>query len=340
MTRRPSIPFTHGLHEDVCELVGERAALIFNRIAYYVEYNALAGEHSHDDQHFARVTVPDLLTVFHWLNKDKVTYAIKTLIEADLLCVPVNDAGEEINLSSLGWRRGKWYGHGLKSPINPKVEKFTLQSGKSSPSKVEKSAFEGGKSSPAIGDTSYYTSSYANTPTRTSASAPACLNKALVDQAKDAWNAMADKSGLDAVQLITPDRLRYIKARLDDVGGDWSAVLQAINGVPHDPHRTGHTPGGWQANFDWVFKSAANFTKCLEAKPRQKKDNADDPKHERSRSYDTAARLALANMGVGAGNEIHGFRPVGQTCRVDGAGGGRKLLSGPDNRRLCGDGLA
>lgn len=179
-----------------------------------------------------------------------------------------------------------------------------------------------------------------NTQTRADTPAPAGLNKALVDQAKAAWNAMADQSGLDPVQLITPDRLRLLNARLEDVGGDWSAVLQAINGVPHDPHRTGHTQGGWQANFDWVFKSAANFTKCLEAKPRQKKDNADDPKHERSRSYDTAARLALANMGVGAGNEIHGFRPVGQTCRVDGAGGGRKLLSGPDNRRLCGDGLA
>lgn len=166
MSRRPSIPFTHGVHEDVCALVGERAALIFNRIAYYVEYNALAGEHFYDGQHFARVTVPDLLTVFHWLNKDKVTYAIKTLIQAGLLCVPVDENGKETNLSALGWRRGKWYGHGTKSPINPKVEKFTLEGEKTPPSKVEKFTLEGRKSSPAIGDTSSYTNTQATLPAR------------------------------------------------------------------------------------------------------------------------------------------------------------------------------
>jgi len=327
MSRRPSIPFTHGVHEDVCAVVGERAALIFNRIAYYVEYNALAGEHLHDDQHFARVTVPDLLTVFHWLNKDKITYAIKALIEAELLCVPVDLSGDEINLSSLGWKRGKWYGHGLNSPINPKVEKSALQSGKTTPSKVEKSTFEGGKSSPAIGDTSSYTSSYAITQTCASADVGAGLNKVLVDEAKAAWNAMAVDAGLDPIQLITPDRLRLLTARLTDVGGDWSAILQAIQGVPHDPHRTGNTQGGWQANFDWVFKSAANFTKCLEAQPRKTKDQANDPRYQRSTDLDTAAGLALTGMGVGPSNEIHGFRPTGQGRGIDGTGPRRKLLS-------------
>lgn len=275
MTRRPSIPFTHGVHEDVCAVVGERAALIFNRIAYYVEYNALSGEHLHDGQHFARVTVPDLLTVFHWLNKDKISYAIKALIDADLLCVPIDDLGEEVNLSKLGWKRGRWFSHGTKSPINPKVEKSTLHGVESSPSKVEKSAFEGGKSSPAIGNTSSYTSSYANTQTRASADVGAGLNKAVLDQIHERWNAMAGEHSFPLVQRMTQDRIRLIKTRLAESGGALAPILTVIERVPL---MCGWQGGGKRGHitFDWILGPPRDgrpdrFLEALEFNPQTPK---------------------------------------------------------------------
>ncbi|MGB6231197.1 MAG: hypothetical protein WBF53_13835 [Litorimonas sp.] len=303
MTRRPSIPFTHGVHEDVCALVGERAALIFNRIAYYIEYNALDGQHEHDGRYFARVTVPDLLTVFHWLNKDKVRYAISTLIDAGLLCVPEDENGDELNLSALGWRRGKWFGHGPKSPINPQGEKVHHASGKNPPSKVKKFTFEGGKSSPAIGDTSSYPITQDISLSARGRLKPDLPSVEFLEVVQDAWNRMANASGFPRLERMTQDRMRLIRTRLADCDGDETMLLQVIDRVPL---MLGWRGGGRRDHitFDWVHGPPTQgrpdrFISALEYNPDLEKpdDRIDRPQRKSpQRTATETARAARAEL--------------------------------------------
>lgn len=124
------------------------------------------------------------------------------------------------------------------------------------------------------------------------------------------WNAMSADSGLEPISLMTPQRVGWIDRRLEDCGGDEALVMQAIDRVPFDPHRAGLSPGGWQADFDWVFSKAQRFTQCLESQTdRRNKESPQNAKRdypeetvtqrrsrEKSERADRAVEAAIRNI--------------------------------------------
>ena len=112
------------------------------------------------------------------------------------------------------------------------------------------------------------------------------------------WNAMASlHAGLPTLDLFTPQRLNYLRFRLQDCQGDESKIMKAIDNVPNDLHRLGNTQGGWRADFDWVFGESKNFLKCLESKPLPKETHERDSQN-RSKSPATIGELRRQRRGA------------------------------------------
>jgi hypothetical protein len=85
--------------------------------------------------------------------------------------------------------------------------------------------------------------------------------------AVDAWNDLAGRIGLPAVQRLTTARAAALRARLIEVGGidGWLAALAKIEASPFLRGEGGHGQGheGWRCNFDWLI-SQRGFTRLLE----------------------------------------------------------------------------
>lgn len=76
--------------------------------------------------------------------------------------------------------------------------------------------------------------------------------------AKDAWNATAERCGWPRVQRFTPPRAKATEARLKEFGGlpGWSEMLGKLEASPFFREK-------WQPTFDWILKPA-NFAKVVE----------------------------------------------------------------------------
>jgi hypothetical protein len=85
--------------------------------------------------------------------------------------------------------------------------------------------------------------------------------------AVDAWNAMAERTGLKAVQRMTPARATQLAARMRESGG-LPGIEAAITIVERSAFLTGRRPGGnghegWRCTFDFFLKQQS-FTKIME----------------------------------------------------------------------------
>lgn len=94
------------------------------------------------------------------------------------------------------------------------------------------------------------------------------LDKETISEIRTHWNAMADRTGLNQLMIVSPDRLKFIIRRLKDVDGDVGAVLTAIRNVENNPHWTGKTKGGFRATFDWVMGDPKRFIQALETEEK------------------------------------------------------------------------
>ena len=85
--------------------------------------------------------------------------------------------------------------------------------------------------------------------------------------AVEAWNDLAGRIGLPAVQRLTTARAAALRARLIEVGGidGWLAALAKIEASPFLRGEGGRAQGhdGWRCNFDWLI-SQRGFTRLLE----------------------------------------------------------------------------
>ncbi len=83
-----------------------------------------------------------------------------------------------------------------------------------------------------------------------------------VEKMVEAWNLLADQTGLARVQKITKPRRVKSAARLRDCGGmeGWMAALEKIRG---SPGLLGDNNRGWKADFDFVLQESS-FTKLME----------------------------------------------------------------------------
>lgn len=68
----------------------------------------------------------------------------------------------------------------------------------------------------------------------------------------EAWNSMAERTGLPAVKSLTNERVRRLKARISDHGPD--RVLEAIKAVGKSRFCLGDNDRGWRADFDFVLQ--------------------------------------------------------------------------------------
>ena len=73
-----------------------------------------------------------------------------------------------------------------------------------------------------------------------------------VQQAFDAWNAMAARSNNPKALSLTKDRRAKLQAKLREVGMDgWAAALAKVEA---SPHCQGQNDRGWRADIDFLFQ--------------------------------------------------------------------------------------
>lgn len=105
-------------------------------------------------------------------------------------------------------------------------------------------------------------------------------------QVVDAWNAMADRTGLPKVRLMPPSRSANLRLRLQQVGPD--VLLEAIARVGASAFCQGDNDRGWRADIDFVLQPKS-LTKLLEhGYQYQRRD-----RHQESVN---GAAIALARM--------------------------------------------
>lgn len=115
-----------------------------------------------------------------------------------------------------------------------------------------------------------------------------------LDDAVEAWNALAHDCGLPKVERMNDGRRRALKVRMRECGGmdGWSAALTKIRG---SPFLLGENPRRWCADFDFLLQPKS-FTKLIEGgyDPRP---GAITAKPTRDEQFAVLDRLGAAGSG-------------------------------------------
>lgn len=85
---------------------------------------------------------------------------------------------------------------------------------------------------------------------------------------KPKWNDIASRYKLPTITSLTTTRIRHLKARIKEAGGEaefWAAVEGSLAA---SPFLRGENNRGWRANFDF-FMQQSSFQKVLEGAYRQ-----------------------------------------------------------------------
>lgn len=143
---------------------------------------------------------------------------------------------------------------------------------------------------------------------------------------QDAWNRMAEAHGFPRLERMTQDRIRLLRTRLAECGGDETLLLQVIGRVPL---MRGWRGGGNRNHitFDWVHGPPSlgrpdRFLEALEYNPDLEKpdDRTNRPTRKSAqRSATETARAARAEL-LG---EMAGMAPGGNGASPDVADAGQ-----------------
>ena len=102
----------------------------------------------------------------------------------------------------------------------------------------------------------------------------------------EAWNSMADRTGLARVRLMSLGRATHLRKQLADVG--LAAMLEAIERVDASAFCRGDNDRSWKAGFDFILQPKS-LTRLLEGGYQGRRHN----KHEDSVN---GAALLLAQL--------------------------------------------
>lgn len=94
---------------------------------------------------------------------------------------------------------------------------------------------------------------------------------------KDRWNAIAEKYKLQTINIVSPDRIASLKARIKDIGGEeafWSTVERAIK---NSAFLRGQNNRKWRVTFNWILKPS-KFIQMAEGAYSDSGSLLDDPK--------------------------------------------------------------
>lgn len=79
----------------------------------------------------------------------------------------------------------------------------------------------------------------------------------------DLWQAMAARTGLSPVRVMSRARVASLKARIKEVG--FEGMREAIEKIGASDHCLGQNGRGWKADFDFVI-TASRLTRILEGR--------------------------------------------------------------------------
>ena len=125
----------------------------------------------------------------------------------------------------------------------------------------------------------------------------------LIDRVQAMWNFMADKLGYASLTTMTPQRIRLIRTRLEQCGGNEDAVVDVIRRI--DRCTSWRGPGdGSHVTFDWMFGPPRSdkpdrFLQALEAsEPKAEHDQSPRRPHRQSAHARATATRRSAMLDV------------------------------------------
>lgn len=81
------------------------------------------------------------------------------------------------------------------------------------------------------------------------------------DKIVAAWNLLASRQGLPAIQKMTDKRKTSLRSRIKEHGAE--VILKAIAGIEDSDFLLGRNDRGWKANFDFLLQPSS-MTKLIE----------------------------------------------------------------------------
>jgi len=77
----------------------------------------------------------------------------------------------------------------------------------------------------------------------------------------EAWNEVAERTGLPKAKKLTPERRRKLLTRIKQSSVE--DFTEAISTIERSPFLRGENGRGWRADFDWMLEPK-NFNKLIE----------------------------------------------------------------------------
>lgn len=118
-------------------------------------------------------------------------------------------------------------------------------------------------------------------------------NKIRIDKYIEKWNSL----GLNSVLSIKNNRLKALKARIEEYGED--NVIKAMDNIPKSKFLKGENDRSWRIDIDWLLKPN-NFPKVLEGnytdkpiKTQSKNGNGFNNFEPRAYDYDSLEKKLL-----------------------------------------------
>ena len=109
--------FTHAMRDDVANLVGGDAALVFGRISHWIDADTQADNgHEHGGIRYVKIELKALAERFSWLSYDAVKRNVKKLRNAGLIVAPTDADGKDIRLGDNRYSSAKWFAIGPALP--------------------------------------------------------------------------------------------------------------------------------------------------------------------------------------------------------------------------------
>lgn len=286
--------FTHTLHKDVACLVGADSALIYRRVAYWIEGEEQSGQHLKRGHSFSKINVPSLVRKFPWLSDRQVRKCLKRLCDAELLSRAEDDEGKPLRLGRNKNDASGWYSKTAKSLGLPNGD-AGLPNGEMGVTEWE----DGGDQT--------VTSIKINTPSNYPLNTPSSLasprgnlkpdlpSKEFLDAVMGRWNSMASLHGFQMVHRMTQPRIRYVRDRLAECGGNGMGLMAVIDRVP--------LMGGWRGGgkrdhitFDWVHGPPKHLKPDRFLEAQEYNPDTDKPKAQHDRPNNPNAKPTQAQI--------------------------------------------
>lgn len=246
----------HSFDPQIAVKVGVNAAILYANISWWCEKNRANGRNIHDGRAWTYNSVRAWSELFPYMTPRQINYALQGLEDAGLVV-----SG---NYNETAYDRTKWYA--------PSREIHFTNLSNGSDTIV--------KPIPDI------------TQIKTKRDTYVSLGKDETEQALDAYNEAAGRTGWPRAQKLTQPRISAIRKRLKEAGGlgGWKVALEKAEASDFLTGRRATKNGTFLADLDFLLQPSS-FTKLMEGSY----DNRTDHQQHaiRGNTRDSRARSTL-----------------------------------------------